>query len=199
MFRIHDILVWIRIHGSMPLTNNPDPAIFVIDLQDGNKKRILLKCFSVCYFLKVHLHIFSKIKSLKEATKQNSRNQGFSYYFCLLIEGSGSEPKPYLWLMGPDPVGLKLCGSGGSGSGTLRRDQTQSESQNVVAGLPPRYCGPDAAWAADPDRAGLAGRQSGLARLASYARLLQLRSRQGWLSLVLNITNYLLQFFFLKP
>ncbi len=23
---------------------------------------------------------------------QNSRNQGFSYYFCLMIEGSGSRP-----------------------------------------------------------------------------------------------------------
>jgi hypothetical protein len=51
VFRIHDILVWIRIriHGSMPLTNgsgsgswilDPDPAIFVIDLQDASKKLI---------------------------------------------------------------------------------------------------------------------------------------------------------------
>ncbi len=52
VFRIHDILVWIRIRicGSMPLMGNgsgsedpnldsdPDPAIFVIDLQDANKK-----------------------------------------------------------------------------------------------------------------------------------------------------------------
>jgi hypothetical protein len=44
MFRIHDILVYIRIRIRGPLT------IFVID----------------------------------------SRNQGFSYYFCLLIEGPGS-------------------------------------------------------------------------------------------------------------
>ncbi len=34
------------------------------------------------------LHHFSKIKSQKES--QNSRNQGFSYYFCMMIEGSGS-------------------------------------------------------------------------------------------------------------
>ncbi len=50
VFRIHDILVWIRIRirGSMPLTLPPDPdpdadadpAIFVIDLQDTNKKQI---------------------------------------------------------------------------------------------------------------------------------------------------------------
>jgi hypothetical protein len=47
--------------------------------------------------LKVHLHHFSKVKSPKEKS-QNSRNQVFIYYFCLLIEksmpltnGSGSE------------------------------------------------------------------------------------------------------------
>jgi hypothetical protein len=38
--------------------------------------------------LKLHLHHFSKIKSQKES--QNSMNQGFSYYFCMIIEGSGS-------------------------------------------------------------------------------------------------------------
>jgi hypothetical protein len=46
VFRIHDILVWIRIRGSMPLTNrsdpdadaDPDPSIFITDLQDANKK-----------------------------------------------------------------------------------------------------------------------------------------------------------------
>jgi hypothetical protein len=41
---------------------DPDPAIFVIDLQDANKKIIKKKCFSAYYFLKVHLHNFSKIK-----------------------------------------------------------------------------------------------------------------------------------------
>jgi hypothetical protein len=40
------------------------------------------------YFLKVHLHHFPKIKCHKES--QNSRNQCFSYYFCFMIEGSGS-------------------------------------------------------------------------------------------------------------
>jgi hypothetical protein len=34
---------------------DPDPAIFVTDLQDANKKLI----FSAYYFLKVHLHHFS--------------------------------------------------------------------------------------------------------------------------------------------
>jgi hypothetical protein len=40
----------------------PDPAVFVNDLQDA--------VFSAFYFLKVHLHYLSEIKSHKEATKQ---------------------------------------------------------------------------------------------------------------------------------
>jgi hypothetical protein len=47
---------------------DPDPAIFVIDLQDANKKLILLMIFSAYYFLKVHLDHFSNIKSPKEVT-----------------------------------------------------------------------------------------------------------------------------------
>jgi hypothetical protein len=48
----------------------PNPAIFLIDLQDANKKLIKKKSFSAYYFLKVHLHNFSKIKIQKEVTKQ---------------------------------------------------------------------------------------------------------------------------------
>jgi hypothetical protein len=40
---------------------DPDLVIFDSDLQDG---------FFAYYFLKVHLHHFSKIKSHKEVTKQ---------------------------------------------------------------------------------------------------------------------------------
>jgi hypothetical protein len=46
--------------------------------------------------LKVHLHHFSKIKSQKES--QNSRNQGFSYYFCMMMEGSGSGRPKNMWV-----------------------------------------------------------------------------------------------------
>jgi hypothetical protein len=49
---------------------DPDSAIFVIDLQNANKKLIFLKSFSAYCFLKVHLHNFSKIKGQKEVTKQ---------------------------------------------------------------------------------------------------------------------------------
>ncbi len=103
VLRIHDILGWIRIRirGSMPLNNGSG---FGSGFGSGSWIRILLfsaltfkmpaknKFFntilSAYYFLKLHLHHFSKIKSQKES--QNSRNQGFSYYFCMMIEGSGS-------------------------------------------------------------------------------------------------------------
>ncbi len=47
---------------------DPDPAIFVSDLQEVNKKLFL--SYSAYYFLKVHLHYFLKIKSRKEVAKQ---------------------------------------------------------------------------------------------------------------------------------
>ncbi len=42
VLRINDILLWIRIRGSMPLLMDPDPdpSIFIIDLQDANKNLI---------------------------------------------------------------------------------------------------------------------------------------------------------------
>jgi hypothetical protein len=47
---------------------DPHPSIFVSDLQVANKK--FDKSFPAYYFLKVHLHHFSKIKSQKEVTKK---------------------------------------------------------------------------------------------------------------------------------
>jgi hypothetical protein len=73
---------------------DPDPAIFVIDLQDATKKQIIYFIFSAYYFLKIHVHLYSKIKSQKES--QNSWNQGFSYYFSMMIEGS-KRPKN-MWI-----------------------------------------------------------------------------------------------------
>jgi hypothetical protein len=46
-----------------------DPAIFISDLQDVNKKNTFFSFFAY-YFLTVHLHHFSKIKSFNEVTKQ---------------------------------------------------------------------------------------------------------------------------------
>jgi hypothetical protein len=86
VLRIHDILGWIRIRilGSIHLTNGS--CYFRHWPSRCRQKTNTI--FSAYYFLKLHLHYFSKIKSQKE--QQNSRNQGFSYYFCMMIEGAGS-------------------------------------------------------------------------------------------------------------
>jgi hypothetical protein len=76
---------------------DPDPAIFIINLQDPNKKLIKTKSFCAYYFLKVHLHHFLKIKSQSHKTV-GSR---FYHYFWLMIEGSGSDPEQDL---DPDPL-----------------------------------------------------------------------------------------------
>jgi hypothetical protein len=49
--------------------SDPDSAIFVIGLQDANKKLINKKFFCLLLF-EVHLHHFSNIESPKEVTKQ---------------------------------------------------------------------------------------------------------------------------------
>ncbi len=68
--------------------SDPDPAIFVIDLQDANKNKLIYN-FSVYYFFKVHVHNFKDKKS-----KRNHKTVGIKvflrYYFCLMKEGSGS-------------------------------------------------------------------------------------------------------------
>jgi hypothetical protein len=68
--------------------SDPDPAIFVIALQDANKKLILTSFFCLLLFEGAFTSYF-KDKKLKKKS-QYSRNQGFSYYFCLMIGGSGS-------------------------------------------------------------------------------------------------------------
>ncbi len=84
-----------RIRGSMPLTNGSGSGSWIRILQFSSlifkmtaKNKFFNTIFSAYDFLKLDLHHFSKIKIQKDS--QNSRNQGFSYYFCMMIEGSGS-------------------------------------------------------------------------------------------------------------
>ncbi len=63
----------------------PDPAV-VIDLQDANKKLIKKKVFLLITFWR-YIYIILKRWKVKKKS-QNSRNQVFSYFFGLLIEGS---------------------------------------------------------------------------------------------------------------
>ncbi len=94
MFRIHDILVrirmWMRILGSLPFTNGSlcgsgsgwapalDTALFVSHLQDAHT---ILYAFS---FLKLHLHHSLKIKKSKEVTKQKKSR---FFFIFLLVDG----------------------------------------------------------------------------------------------------------------
>jgi hypothetical protein len=70
----------------MDLDADPDSAIFVIDLQDANKKQIFLKGNSAYHFLKV-----KKIKSQKEVTKQKEPK-----FFLLFLLGDRRIRDPYL-------------------------------------------------------------------------------------------------------
>jgi hypothetical protein len=49
---------------------DPDPAIFIIDLQEAIKKLIFLKKFFCILLFEGTFPSFSKIKSQKEVTKQ---------------------------------------------------------------------------------------------------------------------------------
>jgi hypothetical protein len=86
VLRIHDILVWILICGSMPLTNGSGSCSFRHWPSRCQQKTNKKKFFCLLLF-EGTFPSFSKVKSQK--TSQSSRNQGFSYYFCLVIEESG--------------------------------------------------------------------------------------------------------------
>jgi hypothetical protein len=74
------------------------------------KTNFLTKFFLLITFwsYSLYLHHFSKIKSQKES--QNSRNQGFSYYFCMMIKGSGSGSRA-----GSESGSIPLTSGSGSG------------------------------------------------------------------------------------
>jgi hypothetical protein len=67
------------VHRS-PKKLDPDPAIFVINLQDANKKLLLKKYFCVLLFEGTFTS-FIKDKKSKEVTKQQFY---LIYYFCLM-------------------------------------------------------------------------------------------------------------------
>ncbi len=107
------MLIRFRIRRSMPLTNGSGSGSWIrillfssLTFKMPAKNKFFHTILSACYFLKVNFYYFSKIKSQKES--QNSRIQGFSYYFCMMIEGSGSESRA-----GSGSIPL----TGGSGSG----------------------------------------------------------------------------------
>jgi hypothetical protein len=68
VLRIHDILVWIWIRGSMPLTNKSGSGFCYFRHWPSRcqQKTNLKKGFFAYYFLKVHLHHFQRLKVKKK-------------------------------------------------------------------------------------------------------------------------------------
>jgi hypothetical protein len=71
----------------MPLDpdSDRDPSIFIIDIQDANKKLIFSKMFFCIGTLFLFEGTFTSF--FKGKVRKKSQN---SYYFCSMIEGSGS-------------------------------------------------------------------------------------------------------------
>ncbi len=116
VLRIHDILVWIRIRmriwmrirGSMPLTNGSGcgSGSFYFHNWPSRcqpKSNFFNKVFPNITFRRYFYIIFQRWKVKKKS--QNSRNQGFPYYFCLIKEGSR-----------PGSGSIHLTNGSGSGS-----------------------------------------------------------------------------------
>ncbi len=127
--------------GSMPfwwimdMDADPDPALFIIDLQDANKKIMFFLNFLAYYFSKVHLHHFSRKKVIKKSR--------FFLLFLLNNRRIWIQSRIQIhtsWLVDPDPDqrGPKTWGSGGSGSGSATLLMAQgllSTPLNTLEGL----------------------------------------------------------------
>ncbi len=75
----------------LPTQHNRTQCAFTKNCRSGSEptvNKFFNTIFSPYYFLKIHLHLFSMIKSEKKS--QNSRSHSFYYYFCMMIEGSRS-------------------------------------------------------------------------------------------------------------
>jgi hypothetical protein len=88
------------------MDTDPDPALFVSGFQDAKKNNFFSMFFCLLHLERAFTSFFKDKKSHK--TLKNSTNQGFSYFLCLIMEGSGSVQI----MMDLDPGGQKNYGSG---------------------------------------------------------------------------------------
>jgi hypothetical protein len=118
VLRIRDIFVRIRIRilGSVPWRTDLDPG--------GSKTYGSVPGPGCVSGTLVHLHHSSKIKIMKKS--QNWRNQGFSYYFCLMMEGSG---------VGPGAESVLVTNGSGCGSGKPKNIRSWCESGSATLEL----------------------------------------------------------------
>ncbi len=84
VLRIHDILGWIRIRGSMPVTNGSGFGsgswirISSLNFKMPVKNKFFNTILPAYYFLKLHLHHFSKIK-----VKKSHKIAGIKVFFTI--------------------------------------------------------------------------------------------------------------------
>jgi hypothetical protein len=72
----------------------PDPAFFVLDLQQQQNFLLVFMLTRIrTKKLRIRILVCTFTSFFKDKTSQNCRNQGFSYYFCLMMQGprAGSE------------------------------------------------------------------------------------------------------------
>ncbi len=105
-------LFWTKRHATCCLNLRSEPVLGICDILVRIRIRLHLRIllfssvifkmttkffftmFFVHFFLTLHLQNFSKLKLKVIKKSQNRRNDGFSYFFCLMIEGSGSGGGP---------------------------------------------------------------------------------------------------------
>ncbi len=87
--------------GSVPLTNGSGSGSGSCYFRQTATKNVFPKLLCLLLFEATFTSLFKDKKVTKKS--QNSRNEGFSKYFCLMIEESRSVPR-----------------TNGSGSGTLK-------------------------------------------------------------------------------
>jgi len=108
--------VWIRIRGSMPLTNGSgcrSGSCYFHHSSRRQQKIIFWKLFCLLLFEGTFTSFF-KDKKLYRSHK----TVGFDV-FLTIFAWWYKDPDPYLWQMDPDPGGPKTYGSYGSGSALL--------------------------------------------------------------------------------
>ncbi len=78
---------------------DPDPAIFVIDPQDANKKKIKKKFFCLLLFEGTFTLFFKDKKS-----QRSHKTVGIKVFLTIFAWCyKDPDPDPYLWLIDPDP------------------------------------------------------------------------------------------------
>jgi hypothetical protein len=97
------VTIWYGSGSSDPFLwlTDPDPALFVSNLQDANKKLFCLLLFKGTF-----ASFFTNKRSLRSHKTVEIK------VFLTIFAWWWDNPDPHIWLTDPDPGGPKTCGSG---------------------------------------------------------------------------------------